>query len=139
MSSSRDATTPPSAEGIVSRVSPSSVEETLERLKALVRSKGLTVFAQIDHSDEAARAGLTMQPAHVLIFGSPKAGTPLMVASPLLALDLPLKVLVWQDQVGHVWVSYTSPEYLAQRFSIPDALIPNIAGIAAVVDVATAG
>lgn len=139
MSTSRDATTPPSAEGIVTRASPSSVEETLERFKALVRSKGLTVFAQIDHSDEAAHVGLTMQPAHVLILGNPKAGTPLMVASPLLALDLPLKVLVWQDQAGHVWVSYTNPDYLARRFSIPDAPASNIAGIAALVDAATAG
>lgn len=136
MSSPRDATTPPSAEGIVTRASPSSVENTLERLKTLVRSKGLTVFAQIDHSDEAARVGLTMQPAHVLIFGNPNAGTPLMVASPLLALDLPLKVLVWQDQAGHVWVSYTSPEYLARRYSIPDALAANIAGIGALVEAA---
>jgi uncharacterized protein (DUF302 family) len=134
MSTVRDTTNLPSAEGIVSQASPFSMEETLERLKTLVHNKGLMVFAQIDHSDEAERVGLTMRPAHVLFFGSPKAGTPLMVASPLLALDLPLKVLVWQDKDGQVWVSYASPEYLARRYSIPDDLVANIAGIAGLVD-----
>jgi uncharacterized protein (DUF302 family) len=134
MSAMYDEGTPPMVEGIVSQASPYPVEETLQRLEALVRSKGLTVFAHIDHSGEAARAGLTMQPAQVLIFGSPKAGTPLMVASPLLALDLPLKALVWQDQAGHVWVSYTSADYLARRYGIPGELLPNIAGIAALVE-----
>ena len=80
--------TPPSVEGIVSRPSPFSVEETLERLKASIRSRNLTLFAQIDHSDLARGVGLTMQEAHVLVFGNPKGGTPLMIASPLLALDL---------------------------------------------------
>jgi uncharacterized protein (DUF302 family) len=123
----------PAVEGIVSKPSPYGVGETLRRLEETVRGKGLTIFARVDHSDEAQRAGLAMQPAHVLFFGSPKAGTPLMVASPLLALDLPLKALVWQDAGGRVWVSYTSPAYLAARYAIPDELVKNIAGIEAVV------
>jgi uncharacterized protein (DUF302 family) len=95
----------PGAEGVLSKPSPFSVENTLARLRASIEGHHLRIFAQIDHSDEAKRAGLTMQEAHVLIFGSPQAGTPLMIVSPLLALDLPLKALVWQDQAGEVWVS----------------------------------
>ena len=125
----RAGTAAPAAPGVVSKASPFSVENTLERLRASVESHHLSIFAQIDHSDEAKGAGLSMQEAHVLIFGSPKAGTPLMVASPLLALDLPLKALVWQDQAGEVWVSYQSTSYLAERYSIPSELTGNIAGI----------
>lgn len=120
---------PQSIEGIVTKSSPFSVEETLARLQEAMHKRGLAVFAHIDHSGEAERSGLKMQEAHVLIFGSPKAGTPLMVASPLLALDLPLRVLVWQSNEGCVWVSYTSVAYLATRYSIPQELIGNIAGI----------
>ena len=122
------------AQGVVSKASSYSVAETLTRLEEVVHTRGLKVFAHIDHSDEAEQAGLKMQPAHVLIFGSPKAGTPLMIASPLLALDLPLKALVWQDEAGKVWVSYTSPDVLASRYAIPDDLVKNIAGIAALID-----
>src|SRR6266700_3680418 len=125
--------TPPSVEGIVTRPSPFSVEETLERLQEAIHSRNLSLFAHIDHSGEAKRVGLTMQEAHVLIFGNPKAGTPLMIASPLLALDLPLKVLVWQSEDGRVWVSSTSADYLRARFSIPQELISNIAGVDALV------
>jgi uncharacterized protein (DUF302 family) len=117
----------------VSSPSPFAVDATLERLKSSVQSHHLTLFAQIDHSDEAERVGLTMPEAHLLIFGSPQAGTPLMIASPLLALELPLKALVWQDQVGQVWVSYDSSAYLASRFAIPAELVKNIAGIAGVI------
>jgi uncharacterized protein (DUF302 family) len=124
---------PPAAEGVVSKPSPFSVENTLERLRASIEGHHLSVFAQIDHSDEAKRVGLSMQEAHVLIFGSPKAGTPLMVASPLLALDLPLRALVWQDQAGEVWVSYQSTTFLAERYAIPADLSGNIAGIDALV------
>ena len=120
--------TPPSVEGIVTRPSPFSVEETLVRLQEAIHSRNLTLFAHIDHSGEAKRVGLTMQEAHVLIFGSPKAGTPLMIASPLLALDLPLKVLVWKGEDDQVWVSSTSSDYLRVRYSIPQELIGNIAG-----------
>ena len=126
--------TPPSVEGIVTRPSPFSVEETLERLQEAIQSRNLSLFAHIDHSGEAKRVGLTMQEAHVLIFGSPKAGTPLMIASPLLALDLPLKVLVWQSDDDRVWVSSTSVAYLKVRYSIPQELVGNIAGVDALIE-----
>lgn len=119
--------------GVVSRPSPFAVDATLERLKSSVQRHQLTLFAQIDHSDEAQRVGLTMPEAHLLIFGSPQAGTPLMIASPLLALELPLKALVWQDDAGQVWVSYDSSAYLASRFAIPAELVKNIAGIDGVI------
>ena len=124
-----NAATPAAPEGIVSVASPYSVAETLQRLTDAIQAKGLTLFARVDHSDEAAKVGLQMQPAHVLIFGAPKGGTPLMVAAPLLALELPLKALVWQSADGQVWVSYTDPAYLASRYGVPAALVPNIAGI----------
>src|SRR5438445_1596755 len=124
--------TPPSVEGIVTRPSPFSVEETVERLQEAIHSRNLTLFAHIDHSGEARRVGLTMQEAHVLIFGNPKGGTPLMIASPLLALDLPLKVLVWQSAVGHVWVSTTSVAYLRDRYAIPQELAGNLAVVDAI-------
>jgi uncharacterized protein (DUF302 family) len=98
-------------------------------LQSVIASKGLTIFARIDHSGEATKVGLKMPPTELLIFGSPKSGTPLMIASPTLALDLPLKALVWQDGDGAAWLSYNSPEYLQQRHSIPEALIQKIAGI----------
>ena len=126
--------TPPSVEGIVSRPSPFSVGETLERLKAAIGNRNLTLFAQIDHSDEAKRVGLTMQEAHVLIFGNPKGGTPLMIASPLLALDLPLKVLVWQSEENRVWVSSNSVTYLRDRYVIPQELVGNLAVSDAVIE-----
>ncbi len=121
--------TPPSVEGIVSRLSPFSVPDTLERLQQAIQSRHLSLFAQIDHSEEAKRVGLAMQEAHVLIFGSPKAGTPLMIASPLLALELPLKILVWQGNDKQVWVSSPRIASLAARYSIPPDLTSNIAGI----------
>ena len=120
--------------GIVTKVSPyASVSETLERIQKTVSEKGLDVFALIDHSGAAERVGLEMQEAKLLIFGSPKGGTPLMVASPLLALDLPLKTLVWEDQ-GQVKVSYNATSYLARRHDLPNELVKNIAGIDAIVD-----
>ena len=126
--------TPPSVEGIESRPSPFSVEETLARLKGVIGSRNLTLFAQIDHSDLARGVGLTMQEAHVLIFGNPKGGTPLMMASPLLALDLPLKVLVWQSADGQVWVSTSSVTYLRDRYAIPQALTGNLAVVDALIE-----
>ena len=134
MNDSTASGTPPSVEGIVSRPSPFSVEETLERLKEAIHKRKLTLFAQIDHSDEARRVGLAMQEAHVLIFGSPKGGTPLMIASPLLALDLPLKVLVWQGVDGRVWVSTTSAAYLGDRYAIPQGLVGNLTVVDAVIE-----
>jgi uncharacterized protein (DUF302 family) len=122
--------------GIASIPSPHSVEVTLAKLKAIIESKGLHLFAHIDHSAGAREAGLQMQPAHVLIFGHAKAGTPLMVVSPLLALDLPLKVLVWEDSEKKVWVSYNTPEFLIQRHSIPADLAKNISGVEGLVKAA---
>lgn len=133
MSDPAESATPPSVEGITSKPSPFSVEATLERLQEAMRSHSLSIFAHINHSQEAKRVGLSMQEAHVLIFGNPKAGTPLMIAFPLLALELPLKVLVWKGGDGRVWVSYTSVAYLASRYSIPPELVGNIAGIDGVV------
>ena len=119
---------PPLVEGIVTRLSPFSVGETMKRLRDSFQSHSLTIFAELDHSEEAERVGLKMQEAQVLIFGNPKAGTPLMMASPLLALDLPLRVLIWQSEDGRVWVSSTSSSYLKDRYTIPENLIGNIAG-----------
>ncbi len=119
--------------GIDSVASARTIEETFARLEETVRSAGLTVFSRIDFSGDAARAGLTMHPARLLVFGNPKAGTPLMVAAPSVGLDLPLKALVWEDPDGHVWVSYNTPEYLRERHGVPAELIGNIAGIVALV------
>ena len=113
----------------MTRPSPFSVEETLARLQEGIHNRNLILFAHIDHSGEARRVGLTMQEAHVLIFGNPKGGTPLMIASPLIALDLPLKVLVWQGEDGRVWVSSTSASYLRVRYALPQELVGNIAGV----------
>jgi uncharacterized protein (DUF302 family) len=120
--------------GLVHLRSPHSVPETLKRLEALLEGKNLTVFARVDHSGEAEKAGLTMRPTQLIIFGSPKAGTPLMVASPTLAIDLPLKALAWEDAEGQVWLSYNSPDYLKQRHQIPDDLVKNIAGAGALLE-----
>jgi uncharacterized protein (DUF302 family) len=114
--------------GMVHLRSHYSVQETLQRLESVLRAHGLSVFARIDHSGEAEKVGLKMPPTQLLIFGSPKAGTPLMVASPTLAFDLPLKALAWEDADGTVWLSFNSLEYLKQRHNVPDHLMTNIAG-----------
>ncbi len=120
--------------GVVQVISAHSFADTFERLKSVVASHGLTVFATINFSDDAEHAGLKMNPAQLLIFGNPKAGTQLMIAAPTLALDFPLKVLVSQDEKGRVWVSYNSPLYLKERHNIPDELLKNISGIVSIVD-----
>ena len=112
--------------GMVHLSSPYSVPETLKRLESLLQSRGVTVFCRVDHSGEAEKAGLKMLPTQLIIFGSPKSGTPLMVASPTLAIDLPLNALVWEDGDGTVWLSYNSPDYLKRRHEIPDELVKNI-------------
>jgi uncharacterized protein (DUF302 family) len=119
--------------GIIDVRSRYSVPETLARLQSIVKEKGMMVFAIIDHSGEAEKIGLEMRPTQVLIFGSPKGGTPLMVAAPRLAIDLPLKALAWQDENGQVWLSYNSPEYLQQRHGFPAELMKNIAGVSTLV------
>ncbi len=118
--------------GLVHLRSPYSVPETVTRLESVLHASNLTVFALVDHSGEAKKAGLTMRPTQLIIFGSPKGGTPLMVASPTLAIDLPLKALAWEDADGKVWLSYNSPDYLKRRHEIPDDLLKNIAGVGAV-------
>src|ERR1700688_3354202 len=113
--------------GIVNKPSKHSVEQTVEALSNILKSKGVAVFALIDHSGEAEKVGLKMRPTKLLIFGNPKAGTPLMLASPGIAIDLPLKLLVWEDGQGKVWVSYNSAEYLRERHGLPQELMQNIA------------
>jgi uncharacterized protein (DUF302 family) len=117
--------------GIVDKPSNYSVEQTVDRLKNILQSKGITLFALIDHSGEAKKVGMTMPPTKLLIFGNPKAGTPLMLAAPSVAIDLPLKILVWEDGQGKVWLSYNSPEYLMKRHGLPPDLLPNIAVVEA--------
>jgi len=119
----------PDIPDIVSLPSPFSIDATLERLEATIASHELTLFAHIDHGAGAAAVGMQMRPAHVLIFGSARAGTPLMIASPLLALDLPLRVLVWEDADQKVWISYRTPDALVRNHAIPGILVKNISGI----------
>ena len=112
--------------GLVDIPSKHSVDKTVEKLKGILQSKGVTLFALIDHSGEAAKAGLKMRPTKLLIFGNPKAGTPVMLAAPSSAIDLPLKILIWEDAQGKVWVTYNSPVYLQERHGLPAELLPNI-------------
>jgi uncharacterized protein (DUF302 family)/uncharacterized membrane protein YidH (DUF202 family) len=121
------ATNKPASNGIIDKPSKHSVDETVEKLKSILQSKGVTLFALVDHSGEAEKVGMKMLPTKLLIFGSPKAGTPLMTAAPSIAIDLPLKILVWEDGQGKVWVSYNSPEYLKERHGLPQDLLQNIA------------
>jgi uncharacterized protein (DUF302 family) len=113
--------------GIITIPSNHSVDQTVERLTSILDTKGVTRFALIDHSGEAKKVGMTMPPTKLLIFGSPKAGTPIMLAAPTAAIDLPLKILVHEDSDGKVWVSYNNPAYLQQRHGIPQEMLPNIA------------
>jgi uncharacterized protein (DUF302 family)/uncharacterized membrane protein YidH (DUF202 family) len=115
--------------GIVSKQSKHTVDETLENLTRTLETKGVTVFAIVDHSGEAEKVGLKMRPAKLVIFGNPKAGTPLMLAAPSIAIDLPLKILVSEDEGGKVWISYNSPDYLEQRHGVPADLLQNIANV----------
>src|SRR5580658_4757945 len=110
--------------------------ETVARLELAITSRGLTIFSRIDFSGDAAKAGLRMNPTRLVIFGNPKAGTPLMIAAPTVAIDFPLKVLVSEDSSGKVLASYNAPEYLGGRHNIPEDLIKNIAGIEPVVQLA---
>ena len=114
--------------GMIDVPSPYSVPETLARLESILKERGVTVFARVDHSGEAGKAGLKMRPTQLLIFGSPKGGTPVMVAAPSVAIDLPLKALAWEDERGRVWLSYNAPEYLQQRHGFPVDLLKNITG-----------
>ena len=120
--------------GLIHLRSPYSVPETMTRLESVLHAKNITVFARVDHSGEAEKVGLSMHPTQLVIFGSPKSGTPLMVASPTVAIDLPLKALAWEDAEGNVWLSYNSPDYLQRRHEIPDELVKNIAMVGTVLE-----
>jgi uncharacterized protein (DUF302 family)/uncharacterized membrane protein YidH (DUF202 family) len=128
-SSVKEEITMPAENGIITKLSNHSVDETVARLKNILQAKGITLFALVDHSGEATKAGLRMPNTKLLVFGSPKAGTPLMQAAPSVALDLPLKILVAEDANGKAWISYNSPQYLQSRHNFPPALLQNVAGI----------
>jgi uncharacterized protein (DUF302 family) len=113
--------------GIVNKPSSHSVDQTVEKLKGILQAKGVALFALVDHSGEAEKVGMKMRPTKLLIFGNPKAGTPLMLAAPSCAIDLPLKILIWEDGQSKVWISYNSPQYLQKRHSLPQELLQNIA------------
>ena len=113
--------------GIISIASNHSVDQTVENLKGILQAKGVTLFALVDHSGEAEKVGLKMPPTKLVIFGSPKAGTPLMLAAPSIAIDLPLKILIREDGEGKVWVSYNSAAFLQARHGLPKELVQNIA------------
>jgi uncharacterized protein (DUF302 family) len=112
------------------------VDQTVDRLKSLLAAKGVTLFALVDHSGEAAKVGLKLRPTKLLIFGNPRAGTPLMAAAPTIGIDLPLKVLVWQADEGGVWIGYNDAEYIAARHGLPRNLLPALAGVQALVTAA---
>ncbi len=119
--------------GIVTKSASGSVDETVAALTSLVESKGMTLFAIIDHSGQARRHGLELRDTKVVIFGSPTGGTPVMDAVPLTALDLPLKILVWDDG-GQTRISYTDPGYLAARHHLPEELAARPTGINGITD-----
>ena len=121
---------PREQDGIVDILCKHSVDQIVARIQSMLREKGITLFALIDHSGEAEKVGMKMRPTKLLIFGSPKVGTPLMIAAPSIAIDLPLKLLVWQDVAGKVWISFNSSEYLRDRHHVPRELVQNIAVVA---------
>ena len=118
---------PAAADGIISKPSNHSVDQTVDKLKSILEARRVTLFALVDHSGEAAKAGLNMRPTKLLVFGNPRAGTPVMLAAPSIAIDLPLKILVWEDDRGRVWLSYNDPAYLQRRHGVPQQLLQNIA------------
>ncbi len=126
------------AAGIVDKPSPHSFDETVERIETILRDKGITLFALVDHSGDAAKVGMKMPPTKLLIFGKPQAGTPLMLAAPRIAIDLPLKILVWEDAQGQVWVSANSAAYLRERHGLAPEHLPTLAVVEALVAAAIA-
>jgi uncharacterized protein (DUF302 family) len=117
--------------GIINRPSNHSVDEIVEKFKAILQEKGITLFALVDHSGEAEKVGMKMRPTKLLIFGNPKGGTPVMQAAPSVAIDLPLKILISEDAQGKVWLSYNSTAFLQQRHGIPQELMHNLAVVEA--------
>ncbi|MGA7540221.1 MAG: DUF302 domain-containing protein [Steroidobacteraceae bacterium] len=124
--------------GVVQLPSQHSVATTIDRLEALLRERGILVFARIDFSADAARAGLQMPAQQMLIFGNPKAGTPLMLAAPAAGLDLPLKLLAWQASDGRTWAAYNDPQYILQRYQLPADLLANLAAVVPLIEQAVA-
>jgi uncharacterized protein (DUF302 family) len=120
--------------GLITKSSPYSVRETMDRLEALLHAKGIKVFLRIDQAAEAKAAGLEMPPMELLVFGNPKAGTPVMLAVPEAGIDLPLKAMSWQDSDGKVHLSFNDPAYLQSRFSVPADLVRPLAAAAALID-----
>jgi uncharacterized protein (DUF302 family) len=129
----------PDAGGLVDRRSPRSVAETVDRVLELLRAKGVTLFAVIDHDVEAARASLSLRPTKLVIFGNPRAGTPLMQAAPRSAIDLPLKILVWEDADGATWVTTNSAEFVRDRHGLPPEAAAVLGAADAIGAAATAG
>jgi len=121
----------PADRGLINKPSQHSVDQTVERLKNILESKGVKLFALIDHSGEAEKVGMKMRPTKLLIFGNPKAGTPLMLAAPSIAIDLPLKILIWEDTAGKVWLTYNNPEFLRERHGLPPDLMQNVSVVEA--------
>lgn len=122
--------------GVLSRRSSHPVAETVERMKSLLETRGVKIFAVVDHSGEAEKAGMHMPATKLLIFGNPAAGTPVMLAAPEAAIDLPLKILVWEDSEGSVWLSWNSPQYLQERHGFPDEFVQNLAAAASLAELA---
>lgn len=120
--------------GLVKLPSGHSVSATIDRLEALLKERGILVFARIDFSGDAQRAGLRMPAEQMLIFGNPKAGTPLMLAVPAVGLDLPLKMLAWEAPDGKVWAAYNDPQYIVQRYGLPAALAANLAAVVPLIE-----
>lgn len=125
--------------GIIRLASRHSVAATIDRLEASLKQRGIMVFARIDFSGDAARSGLEMQPQQMLIFGNPKAGTPLMLQVPAVGLDLPLKLLAWEDAGSKVWVAYQDPQYIVRRYGIEAALAANLAAVVPIIEAAAGG
>ena len=120
---------PDNGKGLIDIPSNHSVDETVTKLEGILQAKGITLFALVDHGGEAAKVGMKIRPTKLLIFGNPRAGTPVMLAAPRSAIDLPLKILVWEDDQGKVWITYNSPSYLQERHNLRSQLLPNIAVI----------
>ncbi len=123
-----------SGEGIITKPSKYSVPETLHRLETILTAKGIKVFALVDHSNEAEKAGLKMPPTQLLIFGNPKGGTPVMLAAPTSAIDLPWKALAWQDSSGQVWLSYNDAAHIQHRYGLSEDVVKPLAGFAALIE-----
>jgi uncharacterized protein (DUF302 family) len=124
---------PDAKDGLIHTASSFPAEETMRRLEEILQNKNMTIFARVDHSGEAAKVGMEMRPTKLLIFGNPRGGTPLMLAAPTVAIDLPLKALVWEDSEGKVWITHNSAEYLQRRHGFPRDLVQNLAGAATLI------